>query len=128
FCIIALHDSKSPATSACGRERISARSWPAQNAFPAPVITTIRTAGSAAIASSSRCRRCRTSRERALYLAGRLSVRTAMARESARRTGAAEEGGCEASFITDPRWGRVKRNYRTVECGKTVVARGNQQE
>ena len=36
---------------------ISFRSWPAQNARPAPAITTTRTEASAAIASSSACMR-----------------------------------------------------------------------
>jgi hypothetical protein len=64
FCIITLHEAKSACTSCGGRPRISFRSCPEQNAVPAPVIITTRTASSLASASSSACRRPAAARQR----------------------------------------------------------------
>ena len=74
-CIIAAQRANSSRCQAgSGRARISRRSWPAQNARPAPASTSTRTLGSAAIEASAPLSSSINASESELNWSGRSSV------------------------------------------------------
>src|SRR4051794_17972454 len=77
---------RSPMNASFEWASISFKSWPGQNARPAPAMTTTRTDSSSAMASSAACMSSSIAPLIALNCAGRLSVSVAMPSACDRRT------------------------------------------
>src|SRR5438067_10125054 len=86
---------------------ISFRSWPGENALPAPAMTTTRTALSEAISSSAALSSANIALSIALYCAGRLSVSIAMPSASSRSNVAPDSA---VSFIIRSLFDRARRS------------------